>query len=123
MKKSTKAVLLSAFVFPGAGHVYLKRYFFGAVLSGAALAAFYVFVSGAVEQALQITAMIERGELQPDVTAIADLVSQQPMGAEAQLINIATAVFIVTWLIGIVDCYRVGRLQENDAATKRSVSR
>ena len=119
MKKSTKAVLLSAFVFPGAGHVYLKRYLFGAVLAGAALAALYVFVSGAVEQALLITAMIERGEVQPDVTAIAELVSQQPMGADAQIINIATAVLIITWLIGIVDSYRIGRLLEYDAATQQ----
>ena len=123
MKKSTKAVLLSAFVFPGAGHVYLKRYLFGAVLAGAALAALYVFVSGAVGQALQITAMIERGELHPDVAAIADLVSQQPMGADAQIINIATAVLIITWLIGIVDSYRIGRLLEYDAATQQPIIR
>jgi len=70
MKRSTKAVLLSAFVFPGAGHVFLKRYLAGVVLAGVALIALYVYVSGAVEQALKITDMIERGELQPPWVAL-----------------------------------------------------
>ena len=122
MKKSTKAVLLSAFVLPGLGHVFLKRYLAGAVLAGAALMALYIYVSGAVEQALKITAMIERGELQPDAAVITEFVSQQPVGADARLINIATAVLIITWLIGLVDSYRVARLLENEAATQQSVT-
>ena len=32
MKKSTKAILLSALVFPGAGHLYLKAYWVGFTL-------------------------------------------------------------------------------------------
>jgi hypothetical protein len=32
MNKSTKAALLSTFVFPGAGHLYLKKYIPAAVL-------------------------------------------------------------------------------------------
>ncbi len=120
MKKTTKAVLLSAFVLPGLGHLFLKRYLAGAVLAIAALTALYVYVSGAVEHILQITEMIERGELQPDVEVITELVSRQPVGADARLINIAWAVLIIAWLIGIVDSYRVGRLQENEAATQQS---
>ena len=85
--------------------------------------ALYIYVSGAVEQALKITAMIERGELQPDAAVITEFVSQQPVGADARLINIATAVLIITWLIGIVDSYRVARLLENEAATQQSVTR
>jgi hypothetical protein len=90
------------------------------VLAIAALTALYVYVSGAVDQVLQITEMIERGELQPDVEVITELVSRQPVGADARLINIAWAVLIIAWLIGIVDSYRVGRLQENEAATQQS---
>ena len=115
-------MLLSAFVLPGLGHVFLKRYLAGAVLAGAALMALYIYVSGAVEQALKITAMIERGELQSDAAVITEFVSQQPVGADARLINIATAVLIITWLIGIVDSYRVARLLENEAATQQSVT-
>jgi len=113
MNKSVKAALLSGFVFPGVGHVFLKRYISGALLAGAAFTALYVLISNAVEMALQITDKIQRGELQPDVAVITELISKQPTGTEARLINIATAILIISWLIGIVDSYRVGRLQES----------
>ena len=113
MKKPAKAALLSAFVFPGAGHFFLKRHIAGAILAGAAFAALYVLVSNAVDRALEIVDKIQRGEVQPDIAVITELVSKQPTGTEAQLINIATAILIIAWLIGVVDSYRVGRLQES----------
>ncbi len=109
MKKSTKAALLSAFVFPGVGHIFLKRYIPGAVLAVAAFMALYVLISNVVDKALQIADKIQRGEIQPDIAVITELVSKQPTGTEAQLINIATAILIISWLIGIADSYRVGR--------------
>jgi len=112
MKKPTKAALLSALVFPGVGHFFLKRYLSAAVLAGAAFVALYVLVSSAVDRALEIVDKIQRGEIQPDIAVITELVSKQPTGTEAQIINIATAVLIIAWLIGVVDSYRVGRLQE-----------
>ena len=113
MKKPTKAALLSALVFPGVGHVFLKRYLSAAVLAGAAFVALYVLVSSAVDRALEIVDKIQRGEIQPDIAVITELVSKQPTGADAQIINIAMAVLIIAWLIGVVDSYRVGRLQES----------
>jgi len=115
MNRSMKAALLSAFVFPGVGHVYLKRYISGTLLAGTALIALYFAITAAVERALQIVDKIQSGEIQPDVAVITELVTKQATGADAKLINIATAVLIITWLIGIVDSYRVGRLQDGDA--------
>jgi len=113
MKKSTKAVLLSALVFPGVGHIFLKKYMSGVVLAGASFAAIYYLLSKMVEKALQITESIQSGDVQLDVEAITELVSKQSTGAEAQLLNIATAAFIICWLIGIIDSYRVGYTQDN----------
>jgi len=62
-----------------------------------------------VERALQITTKIQTGEIPLDVAGITELVSRQATGAEAQLQNIATAVFIICWITGIIDSYRVGR--------------
>ena len=114
MNKPVKAALLSALVFPGVGHFFLKKYIAGGVLAGTALVALYVLVSAAVERAVQITDKIQRGEVQLDVAAldfasIAELVSSQPAGPEDQLLNIATAALLVCWLVGIVDSWRVGR--------------
>ena len=112
MNKPMKAALLSAFICPGAGHFFLKKYILGTVLAGTAFAVLYLLISKTVERALQISAKIQSGEIQPDVAAIAELVSTQPTGAETELANIATAVLVIVWLIGIVDSYRVGRMQD-----------
>jgi len=111
VNKSAKAALLSAFVFPGAGHFLLKKHIPGAVLAATAFAGLYFFVSKTVETALKITEKIQSGEIQLDATTITELVSEQAMGAEAQLLDISVTVFIISWLIGIVDSYRIGRAQ------------
>ena len=112
MNKAAKAALLSALLFPGAGHFFLKKYVAGVVLATTSLAALYLLIAKAVEKALLISEKIQSGEVQLDVAAITELVARQATGAEAQLLNIATAVLIISWLIGIVDSYRVGYGQE-----------
>ena len=107
-----KAALLSAFVFPGVGHFLLKKYIPGAVLAGTAFAGLYFLIAKTVERALQIAEKIQSGEVQLDAATITELVSKQATGTEAQLLNIAAAVLFVSWLIGIVDSYRVGRAQD-----------
>jgi hypothetical protein len=109
MKQSTKAVLLSALIFPGAGHVLLKRYIPGLVLIAASFASVYYIVSKTVEESLQIVEQIQSGNIQPDVASIEELVSQHSTGEDAHLIDIATYIFIACWIIGIIDSYRVGR--------------
>ena len=112
MKKSTKATLISAFVLPGAGHLYLKSYFTAAALVTTAFLALYVLVSNTVERALLISDKIIVGEVPPDLVAITEMASNQSMGGDAQLIEWATMGLITAWLAGIADSYRVGRQQE-----------
>jgi len=84
-------------------------------LAGAAFVSLYLVLSRLVlvERALQIGEKIQRGEVQLDVDAITELISKQPTGTDAQLLNIAWIVLIISWLIGIVDSYRVGRVPGN----------
>jgi len=112
VNKPTKAALLSAFIFPGVGHILLKKYIPATVLAGTAFAGLYFLIANAVERALQITEKIQSGEISLDAVTITELVSKQAMGTEAQLLNVAAAVLFISWLIGIVDSYRVGRAQE-----------
>ncbi len=116
MSKSINAALLSAFIFPGAGHFYLKKRVAGYVLAGTAVVSAYLIISRAVEKALQITDKIQQGGVELDVAAIAELVSNQPVGTEAELLNIAWILLTVSWLSGIVDSYRLGRA--SDKGTK-----
>tara|TARA_B110000495_G_scaffold168561_1_gene155546 strand:- start:149 stop:502 length:354 start_codon:yes stop_codon:yes gene_type:complete len=114
MNKPVKAALLSALIIPGAGHFFLKRTLSGVVLAGVAVVALYVLVSSVVERALELVNKIQRGEVSPDIAAMTELVIKQPMGAEAQAINIATLTLMVVWLVAVVDSYRVGRLEERN---------
>lgn len=115
MTKSIKAALLSTLVFPGAGHFFLKRHIRGIILTVATIASLYFLISGVVEKALQITDKIQRGQVQLDIAAITELVSAQPTGSE--VITIASYVLMIAWLIGIIDSYRIGRIQDKETAT------
>lgn len=109
MKKSSKAALLSALIFPGLGHLYLKKYFSGIILMGLSLAGILYIVSVTVDRALQIVDKIQSGAISPDVDAIMQALAQQSGGAGANLLNVATTVVVVCWIVGIVDSYRLGR--------------
>lgn len=111
MKKQTKAVLLSALVFPGIGHLVLKKRLHGAVLAGAAFASLYFLISKSVEKAFEVVDKIQSGEVLPDAATISELVASQTTGTETLLLRVATAVLVISWIIGIVDSYRVGRAQ------------
>lgn len=116
MKNSTKAVLFSAFIFPGAGHFFLKKYVQAIILVGTSSFAVYYLFSKSLEKALQIVEKIESGEVLPDVTAITELLSKQATGNEAQLLDFASYTIIICWLVGIVDSYRVAYLRDKTNA-------
>ncbi len=111
MKKHTKAALLSTFIFPGVGHFLLKKHIQGALLAGTAFVALYFLIAKTVEKTLLVVEKIQSGEAPLDAATITELVSNQTTGTETQLLRLATAALIISWLIGIVDSYRVGRAQ------------
>jgi hypothetical protein len=114
VKNSTKAVLLSCFVLPGAGHLYLKRYKFGLLLSVCAVAAVYFITSSAIQAALEVTEIIQGGGVGLDTNAITELVSQQTRAGEEST-NTTMTMLTILWLIGIFDSYRVGRVLDKAA--------
>jgi len=107
MKKSTKAVLLSVFVFPGTGHLLLKRYITGAVIVGTALLAYYILISNVFNKALGIAEKIQSGEIQPDIQVITELVLART--ADTPQMNMAVVILFICWLVSVVDSYRLGR--------------
>ena len=112
MRRSTKAALLSGLIFPGVGHMVLKQYLRGSILMLSALIALSVIVTNAVKQALTIVDRINSGEIPVETGTIAELISNSTSGAEGSILNIAALVVGACWLIGIIDSYRFGRIQE-----------
>ena len=114
MRESSKVTLLSAFVCPGVGHLYLRKKLVGWGLISASLWALYVLLSNAIKRAMEISDKIVSGEVAPDIIAIRELINQPLTGSGAQLISLATTVLVTAWLIGIADSYRLGRIKERD---------
>ncbi|MGH1441511.1 MAG: hypothetical protein ACRBBR_15455 [Cellvibrionaceae bacterium] len=109
MKTSTKAVSLSAFLFPGLGQFYLKQYIKGMLFTAVAAVSFMIIMSAAFSIALSIANEIETGKItlgKIDIKAI----SQQVMDVFQQP-NLVTAkiAMIASWLISTVDAWLSGK--------------
>jgi hypothetical protein len=111
MRYSIKAALLSGLVFPGVGHLYLRRWWRGVLLAAGAAAVSYFLVSVAVDSALDIAGKIEGGAVPLNAEDISALVSKASQSNE-QSTDIATAILLALWAIGIVDSYREGRARD-----------
>ncbi len=122
MKRSTKAALWSALVFPGLGHFLVRRYLVGALLLCLAGGALYSVTHTALSAVTQLAGEIESGGLAIESTSIGQLVAQRSQQAE-QSSRVPMAVLTICWVIGIVDSWRVGRAQdrEEDTSAKRTV--
>lgn len=112
MQKSTKAALLSGLIFPGVGHLVLKRYLRGSVLMLLALVAFSYFVNVAYQSATVIVDRINSGDIPLDTGAIAAAASDAGAGASGPVENFSLAALFVCWLFGIIDSYRLGATQD-----------
>ena len=109
MNKAIIAALMSAFICPGSGHFYLKRYNTGTLLSCVSLGGLVYLLYQAVKRAQSVSDKILSGEVPLEFNAIYAAISQVPQGSEAFWINVATWAFILGWLVGIIDAYRQGK--------------
>ncbi|MFT6916718.1 MAG: hypothetical protein ACJAWL_003061 [Motiliproteus sp.] len=121
MRKSTKAALMSVFIMPGAGHLYLKSYIMAAALASVVLASLYVLISQSITITQPIVNAIIRGEVQPEISVIYYLLTNNPIEGNYPLVEFASTGLMVAWVVGIADSYRVGRLQaKSDGAVNLS---
>ena len=113
MTRSTKVALLSGLIFPGIGHMVLKQYLRGSVLMLAALIAVSVFVTTAIKRALTVVERINSGEIPIETGTITDAIANSTSGPDSLIVNISVIVLGASWLIGIIDSYRLGIAQEH----------
>lgn len=121
MKKATKAALLSALVFPGCGHLYLKRWLTGVVLVGIAGYAIYRITSVILGVTRAVLQQVESGAVVGDIDTITRLVTQQMSGSE-QATSVASTALLACWILGIVGAYWQGRVQDKLEAGPRSAA-
>jgi hypothetical protein len=112
LSKATRAVLLAALVFPGAGHFFLKRKTMAWILVFTSSACLYPLIISAVVTANSISDKIMRGKIPLDVEQISTAVSIELATEGGIILSMASWTLLVCWLIGILDAYRIAKLSE-----------
>jgi hypothetical protein len=109
MHKATKAALISALIFPGCGHFYLKRKLRGAVFALFSAGCLYVLITYAVKVAHDISDRILSGDIPLEINSLMAEVSSQLNGSPGDPQYIATLLLLGCWGIAIIDSFIVGR--------------
>jgi len=109
MNKVVKAGLLSAFLFPGAAHWWLKRYKTAAVFAIAAALPLYLIMDVTMTQTQLIVDKVLLSGGQIDLLSINELVTQQMASLDTQDIHFATVALLCVWLVNILDAIRLAR--------------
>ena len=113
MKKSLKAALFSAFLFPGSGQLLLKKYPSAIFFALFACAGLYLLFSDLLSRTQEIVEKVQSGEVAADLATITELVHQQSQ-IIIESLSPALTILLITWLVSIVEAYRVGRKFELD---------
>ena len=110
MNKSLKAALLSGFLFPGAGQLWLKLYIRGIVLILAVSASLAVLMTKAAKQAIAVLEKVESEGGAVDIVAI--LRSASDPTAISDDMVLASLILVLCWVVGMVDAYIMGRKKD-----------
>ena len=109
MSRALKAALLSGLVFPGTGHLLLKRYARGWILIAVCAVATYVLLNQVMQQANAVLQNLETGGGVVSMESISSLVQDSAAKTDAGRVTLATWVLILGWLFAIIDSYRLGK--------------
>lgn len=107
MKPSTKAALVSALIFPGLGHLVLKRPMRGCLFIVPALLAIGFLLRTTLALASALVAEIDSGKLALDPLAI--LARIHASGVDNPATNAASLVILLCWVGSVADAFWLGR--------------
>ncbi|MDQ5987438.1 MAG: hypothetical protein CSYNP_03178 [Syntrophus sp. SKADARSKE-3] len=115
MKVSCKAALLSAFVFPGIGHLYLKRYWRGLVIIFLEFAGMgYLIWWGTVSALHRLEDVMAnmQGVNAMNPQELSGLIGVQTLLASIPYYNAVLSFIIFFWAVAVIDAYRIGKQKE-----------
>lgn len=107
MKPSIKAALISALIFPGLGHLALKRGARGCLFMLPALAAVVYLLRSVLQLIDQLLNELNNGTLTLDPVAVLERVHAS--GIDNAATNLASLVCILCWVGSIADALWLGR--------------
>jgi TM2 domain-containing membrane protein YozV len=108
MNTAIKAALLSAFLFPGSGQLYLKRYWRGLLMMMLTMMGLAIILVRSTVVALNRLKAIQGEGNSIDISSIFHLA--ETSSANAVIGNTAILVFLVAcWIFSVIDAYRIGK--------------
>lgn len=107
MKPTSKAALVSALIFPGLGHLVLKRPLRGCLFIVPALLAIGFLLRTTLELANQLVDEINSGKLAIDPFRIIERI--HAAGVDNPATNAASLVILLCWAGSVADAYWLGR--------------
>lgn len=102
------ACLLSLLVFPGAGHVYLKRVRTGIAIMAASLVAFMVLLTGIFRIVRLMLDDFANGLIPADTVILTELITQRMHDGSQESLGMALTLLLCLWIGSIVDAVRIG---------------
>ncbi len=109
MKNSVKGALLSALIFPGVGHLALKRYPRGIAFILTSTIAMIIIVAEAVKTAFAILEKIDTSGEQITREVIVAATNQAIIPPGSFTLNAGLIFLSLCWIIGVIDAYRIGK--------------
>ncbi len=104
MKSPIKIAFISALVFPGVGHLVLKRYKAALVLLFASLLSLFIIVAELLKMLKLILSKIENDPSLLEVMDYSRLAKE--IGSVSPVSSLASWVLIVLWIYGVLDSYK-----------------
>ncbi len=113
MKVSYKAALLSTLVFPGVGHLYLKRYWRGLVILFFVITGLGYLIWSATVSALNRLddAMVRVQGGATNLKELSDIVGSK-MSTTDPYLDAVFYVIVCFWIFAVIDAYRIGKQRE-----------
>lgn len=123
MHKATKAALISAFIFPGGGHFFLKSKLRGAVFSVFSVACLWALMSFLMNIANDISEKLVNREIPFDVGRVMAEISSQLSGSAGDMPHYASFLLLGCWILAIIDSFMLGRkIPETTSPAKPSAA-
>lgn len=109
MNKSVKAVLLSALVLPGVGQIFLGYKKRGWLIISANIVLLYLIMSEIMQKAYSIIEEMQKSGAAMDIESISNKTAGLAGFSDNTFLNTLLMLFIIGWIISIVDAYRLGK--------------
>lgn len=113
MKVSYKAALLSTFVFPGVGQMYLKKFWRGLGIMVIVFTGAGYMIWSATVAALNLVddAMLKMRGSTPNLQELSDSIGSKMPNTDPY-VDIVFFVMVCFWIFAVIDAYKIGKQKE-----------